>query len=312
MGKFYFLIGILFFELPRPQNKDNYDHQIISRNFHHHLDIAACNIMSAKRYIQASKVKKNYLHPQKGCSDDFFHSFSKKVKLKHSDSAVKATLFAKNGNLMVDVPILIVKLCHFSFRRSKNAVDEYIKAFNHTRSSTKAYLKDDPSYHISILKCNLGRHGANRDLQRTADLFIRDPQTKRYNKIKPQNRRACYPILQQMTIRLKHLFDLKPSNSLTGVDLDKENNGMELQREYGLHLSSTINRTYNNTRSAQQKEMSERPVDIALVICLILASASIIVIVIRKVRFEKRVKSDLRILEDKIIDHSYLAAEQNE
>ncbi|KFC21491.1 helix-turn-helix domain-containing protein [Epilithonimonas lactis] len=429
MGKFYFLIGILFFELPRAQSKDHSDNQIFSKDFQHSQKNADRTLEIAKGKIRTAKKKKKYAHMANGYQDAVFSSHSKEVKLKYADSAVVAALLSKNDHVIANAFLLRGKVYHYSFRQYKDALDDYIMAFDITRYSADAYLQNDLSYHISILKCNLGYfESAYRDLQKTTAFFKRNQQTKRHQKVHLQNVKAYYNSLHQMIVCLRHLRDLKPIDSLIGVGLDQTQNRLELQLEYGLflkeqgieqfrkknmdsairslkrsleylsvdddltwepvnyfhigqiylasgeqhraigyfqkidsvfqkhhqilpgvresyellinyykaqndvkkelyytrqllkvdrvlsqdvnYLSSTIHRRYDTARSVLEKETSERPAEIALVVCLILASASIIVIVIRKMRNEKKAKNDHWILENKILDNAVIAAEK--
>lgn len=227
----------MFFELSDAQNIELNYYNSLKENYQNYSENASCALPFVKKYIHTSKKKNNYTHLTQAYKDAVFYTASGHDKIKYSDSMINAAFLSKNNNLITDAFLSKGIVYHLCLRRHKPALDEYMKAYQYSKSSADGYVKNILLYHISSLKSHLGYYdSAIKDFKNTTEFFYRNSQRKAHTKTILKNKKVYYNSLIQMIICHRNLKDFKPIDSLIAIGLDQTQNSTDFRAEYGYFL----------------------------------------------------------------------------
>jgi len=104
--------------------------------------------------ISTAKKEKNYPELYQAYKDAIRSSPNK--KLNYADSAIAAAKLSKSEDLIGNSYVIRGAIYYFNYRKFQPALDEYLKAYDHTKNAKDQYLKYENLYHIGVVKSYLG------------------------------------------------------------------------------------------------------------------------------------------------------------
>lgn len=115
---------------------------------------------SAFKYLHLSinkaKNENNTVQLVQAYKDAVYFSAAIEKKLQYADSCITAAEKTENNDLISSAHLLKGGLYYFNSKRYKLALDEYLKAYQYSKTTDDAYLKYKIFYHIGMVKSYMG------------------------------------------------------------------------------------------------------------------------------------------------------------
>ncbi|MGC4128235.1 MAG: helix-turn-helix domain-containing protein [Bergeyella sp.] len=217
---FISLFAFLFFQFVKIKGQTSYDElrnqydENINKN-----DESALKYVY--RYIQKAKQEKNYAELKQGYEDYSYYSANKSEKLKYADSAIAAAKKADESSLLSSAYLYKGSLYYFYYKDYSSALNEYLKAFEHSKNDNDEYLKYKIVYQIGLVKSYLGYYDeALKHFKECIAYF--EPKTKEKNhpnQIYNDSKGYLNSLHQSIVCRQKK-NEYKKADSLTNIGLN--------------------------------------------------------------------------------------------
>ncbi|WP_087093883.1 helix-turn-helix domain-containing protein [Elizabethkingia anophelis] len=123
-------------------------------------------------FIKKAKKETNYPRLVEGYREALYYSAKDFDKLKYADSTIWAAKKTKDNDL-ISIAYLGKGIVYYStLRLYKNALEEYLKAYQYAHNTKDLYLKNKIIYHLGVVKSYLGHyHEASAHFIRSAHYF---------------------------------------------------------------------------------------------------------------------------------------------
>lgn len=123
-------------------------------------------------YISKAKVEGNLKKMIVGYEESIYYNPIADQKLIYSDSAITYAIKLQDTVQIARAYLGKGIIYHYNFRNYKNAIKEYLKAFQYSKKSKDPYLKNKVNYHLAIVKYYLGYYAeASEHFTQTAKYF---------------------------------------------------------------------------------------------------------------------------------------------
>ncbi|AQX00278.1 helix-turn-helix transcriptional regulator [Elizabethkingia anophelis] len=123
-------------------------------------------------FIKKAKKETNYPRLVEGYREALYYSAKDFDKLKYADSTIWAAKKTKDNDL-ISIAYLGKGIVYYStLRLYKNALEEYLQAYQYAHTTKDLYLKHKIIYHLGVVKSYLGHyHEASAHFIRSAHYF---------------------------------------------------------------------------------------------------------------------------------------------
>lgn len=207
-----------------------------------------------KEYITKAKKESNFEKLTQGYRDAVFFSPASRDKLIYSDSMIYASLKSRDEGLMTLAYLGKGIIYYFNYKKYEPALNEYLKAYDHSKNTDNQYLKFKVTYHLGVVKSYLGYYDDAIEHFNSSighfELQIRNKQLHP-NEIF-NDKKGYYNSLHQMIIchrQLKH-FDLADSLIATGLTKINNERDFSLEKSYLLKCRGISNLNRSNYEGA--------------------------------------------------------------
>lgn len=207
-----------------------------------------------KSYIIKAKKDSNYSKLTQGYRDAVFFSPASRDKLIYSDSMIYASVKSKDEGLMTLAYLGKGIIYYFNYKKYEPALDEYLKAYEHSKKTDDQYLKYKVIYHLGVVKSYLGYYDdAIEHFNSSIGFFESEAKKKQLHPNEIFNdKRGYYNSLHQMIICHRQLKHYKTADSLINFGITKINDEKEfsLEKSYLLKCRGIANLNRNNYEGA--------------------------------------------------------------
>lgn len=231
---FFFLI--LLFGNNQPLYSQTYDELIEKLDTFEKNDKRA--IPYVKKYIQKAHKEKDYSHLVVAYKMAVHYYEDPNVKLKYTDSTIIAAKLSKDKDLLPNAYLGKGIIYYFNFRKYKEALDEYLKAFKYSQYSNDQYENQKVIYHIGVVKSYLGYYSEALDhFNKCINYF--EPFTKD-KTLNPNeiynNKKGYFNSLHRAIVCYRNLKNFKKADSLIKIGLSKSANSKGFELEHALFM----------------------------------------------------------------------------
>ncbi|OPB88883.1 hypothetical protein BAS09_03945 [Elizabethkingia ursingii] len=201
-------------------------------------------------FIKKAKKEINYPRLVEGYREALYYSSKDFDKLKYADSTIWAAKKTKDNDL-ISIAYLGKGIVYYStLRLYKNALEEYLIAYQYARNTRDLYLKHKIIYHLGVVKSFLGHYQeAAVHFVRSANYFKNIPKEHKHPNEIFNNTKGYLNSIHQLTICYWNQKQYPRADSLINIGLYTTNNQKDylLERSYFLKcrgVSEFHNRKY--------------------------------------------------------------------
>ena len=210
-------------------------------------------------YIQKAKKEANGEKLIQGYRDG--RQFDYGSKMKYADSAIAASITHGSTDDISSDYLSKGIIYYFYHKNYKAALDQYLKAYQFSKSTDNQYLRYKVLYHLGIVKVHLGYY-EEALLHFTECIAYYGSKDKSGNHSNAEfNRKKAYlNCLHQLTVIHRYLRDFKTSDSLSrlGLRLTVGEPDFALEHSYFLKcsgISKYVNRDYEGAEKDLEKAL---------------------------------------------------------
>lgn len=237
MNRFYFILLLFIFNTFYSQQESYSDFYKIKKKYENYSENNTRAFRFLNEYISLAKKEKDYPHLVQGYHDATFYSSSANAKLKYADSAIFAAKLSDNTDLISDAYLRKGVVYYFNYKKYQSALQEYLKAYEYSKSSQDDFLKNAILYHMGVVKSYLGyNQEALIHFKKTQSYFELKSKEKVHPNIVFNNKRGYYNSLHQMAVSYRKLNNYKAVDSLLNIGFQQTKNNKDFQQEYGYFL----------------------------------------------------------------------------
>ncbi|MDQ1162457.1 tetratricopeptide (TPR) repeat protein [Chryseobacterium sp. SORGH_AS 447] len=186
-------------------------------------------------YLKKAKKENDYIEILQGYQDAIYFSRNKFQKLKYADRCVSYILKSKDQKLISKAYLEKGVIYYFFYKQYQPALNEYLKAYEHSENIDDEFLRYRIIYHLGVVKSYLGYYNEALKLFKKCSAYF-EPLTK--SRIHPNlifnNRKGYLNSLHQQIICYRHLKNYSKSDSLIrhGLSLLQSSDGFDLEKAY--------------------------------------------------------------------------------
>ncbi|WP_407518364.1 helix-turn-helix domain-containing protein [Elizabethkingia anophelis] len=252
---FALFLGILL--IAQEKSVSSYDQLRHKLEFYDKNDERALPYTSA--FIKKAKKESNFPKLVEGYREALYYSSKSFVKLKYADSTIWAAKKAKDNDL-ISIAYLGKGIVYYStLRLYKNALEEYLTAYQYARNTRDLYLKHKIIYHLGVVKSFLGHYQeAAAHFVRSADYFKNIPIEHKHPNEIFNNTKGYLNSIHQLTICYWNQKQYPRADSLINIGLYATSNQKDyvLERSYFLKCRG-ISEFYNHKYSSSLLTLEE-------------------------------------------------------
>lgn len=218
--------------------KKEYTYKELSTLFNSYPENDERAMVFVNLYIDKARREQNLKKLIAGYEEAIYFTGQPEKKLQLGDSII--IIAKKSGNSDQISRAYLGKgiIYYYNIRNFRKALEEYLKAFQYSKNSDDAYLKNKIVYHLGIVKSYLGYYEeAAAHFKQTAFYFEEIMNQKDIHEIIRQNNESGY--LNSIYRLSKCYYDLEmhsKEDSLINIGLQKigENNHQTIEYAYFL------------------------------------------------------------------------------
>ncbi|WP_312078506.1 helix-turn-helix domain-containing protein [Chryseobacterium sp.] len=204
-------------------------------------------------FVKEAKKHKDYRALALAYRDGVAYSSKIDAKLKYADSTILAALRTTNSDLISDAHVGKGIVYSVNLKKYQPALDQFLKAYQYSRSSKDDYLKHKVNYHLGNVKSYLGFYEeAITHFKNSIHYFERGAQKSTNPNMTFNYKKGYYNILHQMTACYRNLNNIHKSDSLTelGLKLTSGQSEFLLENSYFLKCKGLLSFHKNNPNDA--------------------------------------------------------------
>ncbi|OCA69107.1 hypothetical protein BBI01_18025 [Chryseobacterium artocarpi] len=249
-----FSVIFLFFSLfLSALEKERQDYGTIRKTYENLLKNDERAMPFVNKYIRKAKKEKDFEHLTQGYRDAVFFIKNEEKKLIYSDSMIYAALKSRDNDLIGLAYLGKGIIYYFNYKKFDDALNEYLKAYEHLKNTDDEYLKYKVIYHMGVVKSYLGYFSESKDHFEECLKFFSNKSGK---KLHPNevfnNKRGYFNTLHQLIICHRNLKNYAVADSLLDVGL-REIVGKEefrLEKSYFLKCKGISEYNHQNYKGA--------------------------------------------------------------
>lgn len=224
-----------------------------------------------KVYILKAKKEKDFYHTVAAYKLAVFYNADPYLKLKYTDSTIIAAKLSRDKNLIPNAYLGKGIIYYFNFKKYKEALNEYLKAYQYSQQSDDEYENHKIIYHIGVVKSYLGYYNEALDHFNKCISYF-EPFTKN-KKIHPNlifnNKKGYLNSIHRAIVCYRNLKNFKKADSLIKIGLSQSANskGFELEHAFFLKCRGVLdyhqkkyNTSITNLNLALPKIISEKEI----------------------------------------------------
>lgn len=237
MKKFYCLLVLFsaFSHLMFSQQKKESSFNEIRKNYEIKTIDDSSAMPYVKLYIQKAKINHNIQKLLQGYRDG--RQFDQRNKIKYADSAIALSLrYGTNDDISKDYLSKGI-IYYFYNRKYKPALDEYLKAYQYSKTSKDQYQHHKVIYHMGVVKEHLGYYDeALKDFERCTSFYSEELKHSLHDNDRFNYKKAYLNSLHQLTVVNRYLNHYAVSDSLSslGYQLTLDDDDFLLEKCYFL------------------------------------------------------------------------------
>ncbi|WP_238592906.1 helix-turn-helix domain-containing protein [Chryseobacterium kwangjuense] len=188
-----------------------------------------------KLYIEKAKNENNFSKLIQGYRDA--RQFDYKNKMKYADSALTVSLQHGSQDDISKEYLSKGIIYYFYQKKFKLALNEYIKAYTHSKGSKDEYHRYKVLYHLGIVKSHLGYYDDAMKHFLECTSYYRSKLNENHHENEQFNYEKAYlNCLHQLTVLNRYLHHFAKSDSLSnlGYRLTANNSDFVLEKSYFL------------------------------------------------------------------------------
>lgn len=211
---------------------------------------------NVNRYIAKAKKESNYTQLVQGYRDAVLFNASEYKKLSYSDSMIGAALQSRNKDLVSVSYLGKGIIYYYNFKKFKPALDEYVKAYQYSKSSNDEYLKHKVIYHLGMVKNYLGYYeDAIVHFKECSKFFDKKSKEKLHPNEIYNNRKGYINSLHQLTICYGNTLQYTKVDSIISLALAQIDQGnitrdFRTERNYFIKSRGILNFYQHNYEGA--------------------------------------------------------------
>lgn len=191
-------------------------------------------LIYVKLYIKKAKNENDKERLLEGYKEGIFYSSTKENKLLYSDSCLAAAININNNDLIFSSYLMHGSIYYYYYKKYKYALNDYIKAYQYSKTSDDDYSKYKLIYQIGVLKSYLGYYReALTHFKDCIDFFNRKRNENNHPNDKYNYTKGYLNSIHQSIVCYRNLKQYKKADSLVAVGL----NNTTKTREYLLESS---------------------------------------------------------------------------
>ncbi|KQT15132.1 hypothetical protein ASG31_16170 [Chryseobacterium sp. Leaf404] len=209
------------------------------------------------QYIQKAKSEGRKDRLIQGYRDGRQFSRVFDQKIKYADSTISASVDFGDKDEISKSYLSKGILYYFNKKKFTAALDEYLKAYEFSKSSKDEFLKNKVLYHLAIVKSHLGYY-KDAKLHFEKCIVYYEAQSKiKKNYVELYNsRKAYYNTLHQLTVINRYLKNFKKSDSLSSLGYLLTNNNADFRLENAYFLKCRgISKYYRKDYVAARRDL---------------------------------------------------------
>lgn len=210
-----------------------------------------------REYIQKAKRENNLPKLIQGYRDG--RQFDLVNKMKYADSALAVSRKYNNQDDISKDYLSKGIIYYFYQKNYKQALNEYLKAYEYSKHSKDAYHHYKVVYHLGIVKEHLGYYEeALEHFKDCAEFYSSKMNSKMHENTLFNYRKAYYNSLHQMTIVNRYLKNFIKSDSLSelGFQLTKYDQDFLIENSYFLKCKG-ISKFHKKNYTEAQKNLEQ-------------------------------------------------------
>jgi len=198
-------------------------------------------------YIEKAKKEKNYEKLVQGYKDGVFYSSENEQKLRYADSTVWAANLSRDKDLLIIAHIEKGVVYYYHYKKYQLALNEYLEAYEYSKSTRNEYLKYQNLYHIGVVKSYLGYYEEASELFGRCISYYRQKARSNLLPNEIYNNKVGYlNSLHQMIICYRHLKKYREADSAVEIGLSETGTDRQYTQERGYFLLSKGISEYRN------------------------------------------------------------------
>lgn len=207
-------------------------------------------------YIEKAKKETNFAKLVQGYRDAVLFNSSAYQKLVYSDSMIYAALRSGDEDLISTAYLGKGIIYYSDFKKFKPALDEYVKAYQHSKTTNDQYLKHKVIYHLGMVKSYLGYYEeALAHFTECGRFFEHKTKDNLHPNELYNNTRGYFNTLHQLTICYGNTQQYAKADSiitlaLTQIDKSDNTHDFLIERSYFLKSRGILNLCQNNYEGA--------------------------------------------------------------
>jgi len=217
----FLLFLLIFFNFLYSQQRKAKSFEDIRKEYEQYEENDINAFQYVDQYISKAKKEKNYSKLVQGYKDGVFYSSSNENKLAYADSTIGAANLSEDNELISMAYLGKGIVYYFNYKRYQLALNEYLQAYQYSKTIKDEYLKHKIIYHLGVVKSYLGYYeDALIHFKECADYFSSEIREK---KLHPNmvfnNKKGYFNSLHQMVECYLDLNDYRKSDSLIDIGL---------------------------------------------------------------------------------------------
>ncbi|RKS96872.1 helix-turn-helix domain-containing protein [Chryseobacterium defluvii] len=217
----FLLFLLIFLNLLYSYKKKEKSFENIRKEYEHYEENDDKAFQYINQYIDKAKTEKNYSKLVQGYKDGVFYSPSNESKLAYADSTIGAAKLSGDNELISMAYLGKGIVYYFNYKRYQLALNEYLQAYQYSKTIKDEYLRHKIIYHLGVVKSYLGYYeDALIHFKECADYFSSEIKEKNLHpNMIFNNKKGYFNSLHQMTECYLNLNDYKRSDSLIEIGL---------------------------------------------------------------------------------------------
>jgi AraC-like DNA-binding protein len=251
--KVIYIVFLILFHCSYAQSDSGNGYEKLRKKYENYEENDSRAIPYLNHYLKKAKSEKNYFKQVQGYKDGVFYSPSKEDKIKYADSTKQAAKLSRDQDLISIAYLGKGIVYYFNYKKYKPALDEYLQAYQYSKTTKDNYLRYKIFYHLGAVKIYLGYYEDALDhFKGCVDYF--EPKTK--GNLSPNetfnNKKGYYNSLHQMIVCYINLKSYQKVDSLIYIGLHQtaDKNEFLQERSYFFKCKGISNFHKKNYRQA--------------------------------------------------------------
>lgn len=215
------LFLLIFFSFLQSQMRKDENFANIRKKYELYEENNESAFYYINQYINKAKIEKNYSRLVQGYKDGVYYSYQNDSKLAYADSTISAAKLSANKELISMAYLGKGIVYYFNYKKYQLALNEYLQAYQYSKTIQNAYLRHKIIYHLGVIKSYLGYYeDALTHFKECTDYFSSKTNEKKLHpNVIFNNKKGYFNSLHQMAQCYLNLKDYRRADSLIEIGL---------------------------------------------------------------------------------------------